>query len=801
MPAVPQIINSRQRRHKQRDRTLTRRLSQITFVVLVFLCLIIAISTVAGTYFYATMLTDTPSHEGLLPYFEDLADGKIKPTTLYDRDHQHKIAVLENPNARGNKYLELDGMGEKNKLPESIVLAAISSTEPNFWQNPGISLESLQDPDRPTIAQKITRNFLLDESSTSGEKQIQEWLVAAQLINTYGHERILEWYLNSAYFGNFAFGVDSAAKIYFGKSASELNLAEAASLMAAANNPSINPLDAPLASGEEKSRILNRMYDQNLITKSELESSLERKLNFRSASEFPINIEPAFTSRVIEQLSHYIPEEQIFRGGLEIITTLDFDLQNQVDCSVDFQFERVSPHTSSTEDSSSFDGCEMARLIPAISSTDDANQELSITADVLVMDPKQGQVLAFVSNSKGESTQGAFATHTPGTILSPFIYLTAFTRGLNPATLLWDIPANIPSLISDIDQEIDQFHGPVNIRTSMSNDYLVPALQVLSQMDPAHVWQTARRMGLNDLPVTSGKGSFQLLIEGGDIDLIDISQAYGVLANQGVLAGLYEDENKSEQSNSPIDPQLLLQVLDPSGNILLDCTDQITNCYSTKRPIVSQELAYLVTDVLSDETARWPSLGHPNPLEIGRPAAVKIGSTKDKLGSWTIGYTPDLLAGVWAGIEGTSPGTRASSELAAGLWHAIIQYATKEFPADEFPIPGNIVEVAVCSPSGMLPTKDCPQVVNEKFLSGNEPSQLDNIFKTYQVNRETGRLATIYTPPALIEEKIFLDFPPEAGVATCSCSLFKYSILFANLSSITFYLLNFKLNTNFPITF
>ena len=762
MPAIQQIINSRQRRHKQRDRTLTRRLSQITFFVLVLLCLIIAISTIAGTYFFATMLTDTPSHEALLPYFNDLANGKIKPTTLYDRSHQHKIAVLENPNARGNKYLELEGIGGKDELPESIVLAAISSTEPNFWQNPGISLESLQEHDRPTIAQMITRDFLLDQSSTSGGKQFQEWLLAAQLINTYGHEQILEWYLNSAYFGNFAFGVDAAARIYFGKSATDLNLAEAASLMAAANNPSINPMDAPLASSEEKSRILSRMYEQKLITRSQLESALERKLIINSARDFPINVEPAFTTRVIDQLSHYIPEEQIFRGGLDIITTLDFDLQNQVDCSVDFQFERVSPQTSSTEERSSFDGCEMARLLPAISSTYDDNQELSIAADVLVMDPKQGQVLAFVSNSKEDTNQGEFATHTPGTILSPFIYLTAFTRGLNPATLLWDIPANIPSLISDIDQEIDQFQGPVDIRTSMSNDYLVPALQVLAQMDPAHVWQTARRMGLNDLPVTSGKESYELLIEGGEIDLIELSQAYGVLANQGVLAGMYEDESKSEQPNSPIDPQFILGVLDPSGNILLDCRDQITDCYTTKRPIVSQELAYLVTDVLSDETARWPSLGHPNPLEIGRPAAVKIGSTRDKAGSWTIGYTPDLLVGVWAGIEGRSPSTLASSDLAAGLWHAIIQHASKEFPAEKFPIPGNIVEIAVCSPSGMLPTMDCPQVKNEIFLSGNEPSQSDNLYRTYQVNSETGRLATIFTPPALIEDTIFLDFPAEA---------------------------------------
>lgn len=760
MSGVSQIIQSRQRRNKLEDKSLSRRLGQVSIAILIILSLLFSVLIITGAFRYASLLDDLPSHESLFPIFEEISEETYSPTRLYDRTGQHIIAILENPNARGQEYLAYGDDGQKN-LSLNLILASISTIEPNFWNNPGLSWESLQDENQPTIAQKIIRLFIFNNPYQTSDQAIQEWILAAQLINSYGHEQILEWYLNSEYYGNLAYGADAAARIYFGKSASDLNLAEAATLVAASQSPSVNPIDAPIASNEAKTRILTGMFDQGLITADQLDDGLNQEIEVEPDRGFPVNIEPSFTNLAIEQVSQYIPEERIYRGGLKIITTMDYELQNQVDCSVEYHLSRISGETSTNLTSSDFDDCEMARLLPSnIDKT--AEPDTPIAAEVTVLDPREGQLMALVRGETGNQGQVEFAGHSPGSILSPFIYLTSFTRGTSPATLLWDIPANIPPGMTEIQNDIDQFHGPVNLRTALANDYLVPALQVLTQMDPDQVWKTAGRMGLTRLQVPSGNGTYRIMFQGGETDLIELSQAYGVLANQGVLSGIPGDISNTEDPNSPIHPQTVLNVFDKSGSILLDCTDQITECQPVKRPVLTQELAYLVTDVLSDETARWPSLGHPNSLEIGRPAAAKIGSTNDDDGSWTLGYTPDLVAGVWVGPEGKSPGEKPSAAWAADLWRAVLQYASQDSPTGDFPIPGNISELAVCDPSGMLPSKDCPQVVDEVFISGNEPTQVDNLFKTFAINSQSGRLATIYTPPAFVEEQVFLVFPPEA---------------------------------------
>jgi membrane carboxypeptidase/penicillin-binding protein PbpC len=179
-------------------------------------------------------------------------------------------------------------------------------------------------------------------------------------------------------------------------------------------------------------------------------------------------------------------------------------------------------------------------------------------------------------------------------------------------------------------------------------------------------------------------------------------------------------------------------------------------------------LAYLMTDVLSDETARWPSLGHPNPLEIGRPVAAKIGRTPNNSSNWVIGYTPDQVIGVWLG-QSEPPASQAVEtqdalpQAAAGLWHAIAQYINRNQPSRNWPVPKGVTNIKVCDPSGMLPTKDCPEIVEEVFVAGNEPIQADRLYRTAPVNRKSGQLATIYTPPDLVDQRPYLIVPPEAA--------------------------------------
>jgi membrane carboxypeptidase/penicillin-binding protein PbpC len=172
--------------------------------------------------------------------------------------------------------------------------------------------------------------------------------------------------------------------------------------------------------------------------------------------------------------------------------------------------------------------------------------------------------------------------------------------------------------------------------------------------------------------------------------------------------------------------------------------------------------------VLSDETARWPSLGHPNPLEIGRPAGAKLAQTLDQSAAWTAGYTPQRVAVVWLGAgkglaqsAGEVPGP-VTLRLSADLWHALIQYAVRGLPSASWDMPSGIVTLSVCDPSGLLPTTACPNVVSEIFLEGRQPVQADNLYQTFQINTETGLLATVFTPPELVEARTYLVMPAEA---------------------------------------
>jgi membrane carboxypeptidase/penicillin-binding protein PbpC len=181
------------------------------------------------------------------------------------------------------------------------------------------------------------------------------------------------------------------------------------------------------------------------------------------------------------------------------------------------------------------------------------------------------------------------------------------------------------------------------------------------------------------------------------------------------------------------------------------------------RQLVSPQLAYLVHHVLADEPARWPSLGQPNPLELDRPAGAKTGSADQGRSTWAAGYTRQLAAVVWLGYEQVVD-TAAPLDVraAAGIWHSLMQYASREQPALGWNMPPGVTQLVVCDPSGLLPTAECPNVVTEVFLTGSEPNIVDNLYQRFEINRETGRLATIFTPQEWVEEKTFLLVPPEA---------------------------------------
>jgi membrane peptidoglycan carboxypeptidase len=230
------------------------------------------------------------------------------------------------------------------------------------------------------------------------------------------------------------------------------------------------------------------------------------------------------------------------------------------------------------------------------------------------------------------------------------------------------------------------------------------------------------------------------------LSLLDAAGAYGVFAQQGVYFG-------QEAAGGAFEPVTILKVEGNDGSIWLDWTTPQV------KPILTPGLAYLMNHALSDESARWPSLGQSNVTEIARPAGVKLGQTEDALDTWAIGYSPARVVAVWTGARETSD---LSASVPAVLWNALMQIASQNLPRDGWPRPAYVAAINVCDPSGMLPTTDCPNLVSEVFLNGNEPIQPDNMYRRYAVNRETGLLATVFTLPQLVEEHVYLVVPPEA---------------------------------------
>jgi membrane peptidoglycan carboxypeptidase len=727
----------------------------------IVLCLLGVIGCLSGLWFYSNITRDLPSIE-VLPSLLEPPDGVLlQPTRLYDRTYEHLILTLENPAVTGKRYLYvgIDGQTEKDKFSQYLIDATIATFDPGFWKHAGYTVAGWSEGKHPTLAQRLVSDLVLIDEPANLRRNIRERLLAGQITARFGREKILEWYLNSTQYGDLIYGADAAALAYFGKSATMLDLAEAAMLTAISKTPSINPFTGSQMLKQQQEQVIQAMLDNGLITASEAQKALKEDLLYQSIPETH-PIAPVFTDLVLMQLSSVINLDRIRRGGYDVVTTLDYDLQKQAICASETQIARIQGIQEPPEN---VDGtiCDAAQLLPTMQEMEINSSNKDIHAEVAILDPHTGQILSLV----GDKTTGinpAYPTdHPAGTILSPFVYITAFTRGMSPATLLWDIPSNsgnedVGSIQSGLIQDISAtYHGPVRARMALVNDYLAATADVLKQVRAENVWLTEKRFGIlsPELPTAYDVTLDDLFNQ--RVTLLESVSAYAVLVNQGVMVGQANLNNTFVNDPDGLTPTSILRVVAVDGKEWLDWSQ------AQSRSIISPQFAYLATNVLSDENARWPSLGHPNSLEIGRPAAAKVGITFKGDDAWVEGYIPQLAIGVWVGHLQEETGGIAG-DMAAGLWHAITQYASSQIPIQDFTIPAGISQVQVCDPSGLLVSDFCPSIVQEVFVSGNEPTQIDNLYQKYYVNRESGLLATIFTPSDMLEEKVYLVVPPQA---------------------------------------
>jgi membrane carboxypeptidase/penicillin-binding protein PbpC len=376
----------------------------------------------------------------------------------------------------------------------------------------------------------------------------------------------------------------------------------------------------------------------------------------------------------------------------------------------------------------------------------DANLDHTIeSGGIVVLDATNGEILALSGPIQ--------ETRSAGMSFSPFVYLTAFAQGYSPGSMVLDIPANGETSGGVSDVQVSQFHGPVRIRTALANGYIAANDRVQSLMGVESIQRTARSMGISS---TAFEGDSSRDSDNVDwkASLLDLSGAFAVLANQGTMSGevLPGDAN----GGGVLQPSIIASLEDGARRSLYSYEPG-------QKAVLSAQLAFLVTDVLMDETARWSTYGQSNALEIGRPvgALASVGSERD---FWSLGYTPTRVVGVWLGNQDTTvPSGLHEMNSAAPVWYALLRYATKDLPTAGWQTPVGVSRMDVCDPSGLLPTDYCPSIVSEVFLNGTEPTTYDNLYQPYLINKETGKLATLNTPIDLVEERIFLVPPPEAA--------------------------------------
>ncbi len=712
MPQTQSIVQRRRARRADERRARATHLRMGGVGLGMIVSFVLALLILSGALAYANLTSNLPNVE-LLPALLNPPDGLLlQPTRVYDRTGQHLLLTFA-PSDSPRRYLPLNPQNPQH-LPNFLAQATVAIAQPDFWTSPGYSLYGWQNPDlHPTIAQQLVFDLLLYNEPPTIQRAIRERILAAQITAEYGRSQILEWYLNSADYGHYAFGVDAAAQLYFGISAFELTPAEAAVLAALSQSPSLNPFDARDLAMQRGKEAVKAMQALKLMS----DQDTTNILNQFSIPDLPIPqsnnvVAPAFVDLAINELDRQFTRERIERGGLNVITTLDYDLQSQASCVTLVYAHRLA----NTPDPST--PCTTMQLLPSLPPGTVLSEP---SASALITDPESGQIFAAVGETlRGEETSNLTA-HDPGSLMEPFVYLTAFTRGMSPASLVWDIPST-----SNAQNPDGQFHGPVRARIALANDYLVPAAAIADQMGSDAIQRTESSFGL----------------DGNIFSLLDMASAYDILAAQGVRYG---------------QPGLItvLRVEGQDHSVWLDQSNP------QAQPVTTPQLAYLINNILSDEAARWPSLGHPNSSEIGQTAAMKYGQTVDGHDLWTIGYTPARLVAVWAGTH-ASDSPRLSPQLSTGLWSALMQTASQSLPSQGWSMPAGITTMDVCDPSGLLPTTNCPSIVSEVFLNGDEPVQLDNMYQSFAVNRETGYLATVFTPPELIENRVFMMIPPEA---------------------------------------
>lgn len=720
-------------------------------VLVVFFSLVSVVgagaATVFGIYtFYAQQLPDASVIEQQQDEFETVR--------IYDRTGQHLLYESVDPRPfRGDRtYIPL------NEMSPAVVQAAVALEDRNFWDNPGVNMRglfrafvsNLQGGDvqgGSSITQQLIKNVIIpaeERTQQSYARKIKEVILAMEVTRQYPKEKILEWYLNYNFYGNLAYGIEAASQVYFGKSSSELSVAEAAMLAPIPNSPAYNPINNPEDAKIRQGITLQSMQEAGYLTKAEADAAFAQTLNLResAAERFDVLTAPHFALYALERLKdefNTIDEPYfIWKKGVTVYTTLDVDLQKYAE--------------------------QVAR--EHIASLQSQGKNVN-NASVVVIKPDTGEILAMVGSLdyNNDDIDGqvnvALAERQPGSSFKPYVYLTALLQGMTPATMILDVRTAFPQAdgTSYVPENYDRrYRGPVTLRNGLAQSLNIPAIRVMDQVGVANALRTAHRLGINGLNRGLNFYGLSLVLGGGEVTLLDHTYAYSVLANSGVQAGEPVPPENRRTGFRNLNPVAILQVRDTAGNVLKKYEQP-----NVER-IISTDAQFLLSNIMSDDVARAPMFGANSLLTLpDRRVAAKTGTTNGNKDNWTMGFTPQLTVGVWVGnTDNESMDRTTGATGAAPIWNAVMRHYHQGLPAQWYEQPANIVSRTICLPSGLLPSPNCQRQRSELFIAGTEPKVEDNLWQPFEIDTSNGLLATAATPPENRETRVYLILPPEA---------------------------------------
>lgn len=764
MPALAHIIRRRHNR-KRRRRKQARRSSIWLYIVLGGPGLLL-LTPVLGAVGLSLWL-----YAGAASYFP-LPERTVAPgdgvavTRFYERGGARVIHSVTDPLGADRPWLRL------GDLPAYAVDASLQIDDPDFLSTPASfsATDALAQVLRyiigaplaadDSLTSRLARDALLPLARSSGlDDDLLELVLAAESQRRFTAEELLEWRLNSSYYGRDAFGIEAAAQVYLGLSARELSLAQAAFLAPLAEEPRLNPLDNPQRARERGADLLFALLDAGRIDRAQFDiASAEVVAISKPAGGDPAR-DRAFLAFARRQAEGILArqgldgERLLARGGLTIRTSLDLDLQGAAECLIDAHLAELAGGRSraTVPDART---CAAGRWpLDQAGQTPSAPDSISLA----LIDVANGQLLALA----GEATA---ARHQPAIVLRPFVYMDAFLRReYTPASMVLDLPHAYPGAAADLiytpANPDGRYHGPLNLRDAMAAGLVAPAAQVAGAAGLRSALQLAGALGFGGLDVAGPE--LALLERGGAVSVLDSAYAYSVLAAAGEMRGL--PTVPTADNRRARDPVAILRIEDADGRLLWAYEGGDERAYRTA--IIEPSLAYIVNDILSDGDARRRVLGLSDAiLELAPAAAVIDGQSADGRDSWTVGYTADMVLAVRAGREDGKPMSLDAYERTASapVWRGLLEYALDKRAAlaGSWPAPPGIEEYLVCEISGALPptTDHCP--TRREIVPRGTQLRRDDRWRTVEINRATAQLATVNTPDEL-RESVAYFVPPD----------------------------------------